>query len=143
VAAGIPCPSVESIGSAILAAPRVIAGTVLGVSAAVALSFVVENFVWFALGAAVLIGAALTVLVRKTHRNLRDGRAVWQPSMATTQHRLNGAQRPAVEAPRRPALEAPKARLPQETARALRELAGAIIPIQAATRAEAAYRRQP
>lgn len=73
VAAGIPCPSVESIGSAILAAPRVIAGTVLGVSAAVALSFVVENFVWFALGAAVLIGAALTVLVRKTHRTCATG----------------------------------------------------------------------
>ena len=140
--AGIPCPSLssmnagaESIGAALMKAPAAIIGATAGVCLAASLLFVIENFIWFALGIALATAAVGTVLVRKTLRNLRDGRATWQPSMATTQHRLNGAPRPAVEPPRRPAIEAPrKPLLPPQTAQALAELAGAIIPVQAAGR---------
>lgn len=128
--AAIPVPSLESIGSAIMAAPKVIAGTLLGVSVAVALSFVLANLVWFGLGAGVLGAVAATVLVRSTIRNLRT--PTWRPDGAQTQARLNGAQRPAVEAPRRAAVEAPKAAaLPDAAAyRSLAELGGAILAVK-------------
>ena len=127
-AAGISCPSMESIGSAVLAAPKVIAGAVLGVSAVVALSFVLANLVWFGLGLVALVAVVGTVLVRKTIRNLRDGRETWHPGLAQTRTRLNGAQRPAVEAPRRPALEAPRAT--DAAYRSLAELGGAILAVK-------------
>ena len=133
-AAGITCVSAESIGAALLKAPSAIIGATAGVCLAASLLFVLENILWFLLGTGLAVAAVGAVLVVKTRRNLLDGRETWQPGQARTQHRLNGAPRPAVGPPRRPAIEeAPrKPLLPSQTAQALAELAGAIIPVQAA-----------
>ncbi len=136
-AAGIPCPSMESIGSAILAAPRAIAGITLGVCAAVALSFVLANLIWFGLGLAAAVAVAGTVLVRKIRRNLRDGREMWHPGLATTPARVNGARRPAVEAPQRAALPPSRPGLPVTQAQQLAELGQAIWDVRYAPEQQA------
>lgn len=121
-AAGVSCtPSMESIGAAIIGVVKAGPGVAFGVAAAVAVSFVVANLVWFGVAVAATAVMVAVVLVRRTARNLRA--VTWQPSMATTPVRVNGVRRPAVEAPAaRPALPAADYRQLAELGAAIRDV---------------------
>ena len=126
----------SSIVSGIPEGLRMVVGGTLGVAAAAALLFVVDNIVLIEAGVAVLATAAVTVLAVKTRRELRSV-TTWRPDRAGT------VRRPAIEAPARaarPVAAAERQALPvgrpvrsqPDTMRSLAELGGAILAVKTA-----------